>query len=153
MATNTSIEGGLTKLTFPFRSQSPRETFNAGEAFASSLAPGMIVALYGDLGAGKTEFVRGVCSGLGISENVVTSPTFAIVNEYPEGRIPVFHFDVYRMKSIDELYELGYEDYFFGEGVSLIEWPSMVEELLPPATIRLRISPDGEGRLIELVEV
>lgn len=148
LSTDEGRETGL----LPLRSRSPRDTFEAGRAFAGILESGVIVALYGDLGAGKTEYVRGICAGLGIEADIVTSPTFSIVNEYPGGRFPIFHFDVYRMKSIEELYELGYEDYFFGDGVTLVEWPSMIEELLPSATIRIRISQaDNQERLIERV--
>ncbi len=128
--------------------QSPEQTLEAGAEFAKTLGAGAIVALYGDLGAGKTEFVRGVCSGLGVPPSTVTSPTFAIVNEYPDGRLPVFHFDVYRVKTVGELFELGYEDYFFGDGVCLIEWPSLIEALLPDDTIRINISHLDGGREI-----
>jgi tRNA threonylcarbamoyladenosine biosynthesis protein TsaE len=133
-------------------SKTTRDTFDAGSAFAESLTPGAIVALYGDLGAGKTEFVKGVCSGLGIEADTVTSPTFAIVNEYKGGSLPVFHFDVYRLKTIDELYEFGYEDYFYGDGVCLIEWPALIEELLPKQTIRIHFEHRQDGRLIQYVD-
>jgi len=135
------------------RSRSREETSRAGSSFSALLKPGDIVALYGDLGAGKTEFVRGICEGLGIPPEVVNSPTFAIVNEYRDGRLPVFHFDVYRMKHIDELFELGYEDYFFGDGVCLIEWPSLIEELLPEHTTVLSVTVEGSDRLIELLRI
>ncbi|MCB0718811.1 MAG: tRNA (adenosine(37)-N6)-threonylcarbamoyltransferase complex ATPase subunit type 1 TsaE [Bacteroidetes bacterium] len=132
------------------RSRSPEETARAGSTLSTLLNPGDIVALHGDLGAGKTEFVRGVCSGLGIDPRVVNSPTFAIVNEYRGGSVPVFHLDVYRIKHLDELVELGYEDYFFGDGICLVEWPSHIEELLPERTILVSIAIDGSDRVIEL---
>ena len=135
----------------PIKSNTPRDTFDAGAILAKTLGGGNVVALYGDLGAGKTEFVRGVCAGLGISGDVVSSPTFAIVNEYPGGLLPVYHFDVYRMRDIDELFELGYEDNFFGGGVCLVEWPAHIEELLPEGTIRIRIAHIDGGRMISPV--
>ena len=135
-----------------FHSKNPRDTFDSGAEFAKCLSRGAIVALYGDLGAGKTELVRGICYGLGIEADVVTSPTFAIVNEYAGGSMPVFHFDVYRLKAIEELFEFGYEDYFYGDGVCLIEWPALIEPLLPEETIRIRIEHAPDGRMIEYVD-
>ncbi len=106
------------------------ETIEAGKAFAQELFPGSVAALFGDLGSGKTRFAKGVSSGLGLKENV-TSPTFTIVNEHRGGRLPLYHFDFYRLRSISELNEIGFEDYIFGNGVCVIEWADMIQEKLP----------------------
>ena len=110
-------------MTFPVASDSVADTRRAGAEFASTLKAGDIVALEGDLGSGKTEFVRGACAELGIAAELVTSPTFTIVNEYDGGRIPVFHIDAYRLDSEAEFFDLGYEEYFSRPAVSFIEWP------------------------------
>ena len=106
--------------------KSAAETEKAGAAFAKTLKAGTVVAMYGDLGAGKTAFVRGMAAGLG-SKNLVTSPTFTIVNEY-EGDIPLFHFDMYRLKSSDELFDIGWEDYLARDGVCVVEWSENVSD-------------------------
>lgn len=124
----------------PNVSSSAMETRALGESFSKKLTKGSIVALYGTLGAGKTEFVKGVCAGLGVDESVVNSPTFTLVNEYETESLTIYHFDAYRLKSIREFYELGYEDYFFGEGICLIEWPDRVEELLPQDIWKVRFT-------------
>lgn len=124
----------------PIVSSSALETRNLGAAFSEKLTKGSIVALYGTLGAGKTEFVRGICTGLGVADSVVNSPTFTLVNEYETDALVIYHFDAYRLKSIEEFYELGYEDYFFGEGICLIEWPDRVEELLPQEAWKVRFT-------------
>ena len=116
---------------------SEAETENAGRALAASLSPGAVVALYGDLGAGKTAFVRGLARGLGISA-AVSSPTFTIVNEY-RGAIPLFHFDMYRLSGSDELFEIGWEDYLDRGGVCAVEWSENVEDAFFDDTIRVRI--------------
>lgn len=108
---------------------SPEETFSFAKDFAKSLKPGEIICMYGDLGAGKTLFAKGVAEGLGVEDHV-SSPTFTIVNEY-EGRLPFYHFDVYRISDPDEVYETGFEDYINGEGVCLIEWAELIEEIIP----------------------
>lgn len=106
------------------------ETINAGEEFSSQLTAGAVVALIGDLGAGKTRFVKGLSRGLGVRENV-TSPTFTIINEHRWGRLPLYHFDCYRLRSPLELDEIGYEEYIYGDGVSVLEWADMIESKLP----------------------
>ena len=111
-------------------SKSPEDTFALGKQIGESVAPGSVLTLVGDLGVGKTVFTQGLAAGLGISD-AVNSPTFTIVQEYETGRIPLYHFDVYRLADPEELEEIGYEEYFFGEGVCLIEWPSRIEELIP----------------------
>lgn len=135
----------------PATTTSPEETTALGHQLAAHLHPGDIVALYGDLGAGKTHLVKGICAACGIPEAAVTSPTFTIVNEYPGERFPLYHFDAYRIERVEEFFELGYEEYFFGDGVCLIEWPERVEPLLPEETIRLRLEHLGatERRIVE----
>lgn len=111
------------------QSHSPDETIGAGMWLASKLKCGDVVALIGELGSGKTVFIQGVCQGLGVKVPV-TSPTFTLIHEY-EGKWPVYHFDFYRINSVEEMTELGCEEYFYGDGVSLIEWADKVLEVLP----------------------
>lgn len=127
--------------------RSPEETRAFAATMAGDAAPGDVLALFGELGAGKTEFVRGYAEGLGVDASAVTSPTFTIVNEY-EGRMPVYHFDAYRVKGADELTALGLDEYLFGDGVCLIEWPEQVDHLLPAAAVRLRFEHTASGRRI-----
>ncbi|MGN1204580.1 MAG: tRNA (adenosine(37)-N6)-threonylcarbamoyltransferase complex ATPase subunit type 1 TsaE [Lachnospiraceae bacterium] len=117
---------------------SEKETRQLGEALAKEAKPGEIYTLIGDLGVGKTIFTQGFAKGLGIEEPV-SSPTFTIVQIYDEGRIPFYHFDVYRIGDIEEMDEIGYEDYFYGEGVCLIEWANLIEEILPKGYTRITI--------------
>ena len=119
-------------------SNSVAETESLGEELARRLEPGAVVAFSGDLGAGKTAFVRGMARGLGIGERV-TSPTFTIVNEYEGGRLPLFHFDMYRLGSADELFDIGWEDYLARGGVCAVEWSENVEDALEEDTIRVDI--------------
>ena len=109
---------------------SPKETFAIGEKIGREAAPGQVYTLNGDLGVGKTVFTQGVAAGLGIKEPV-NSPTFTIVQVYEEGRLPFYHFDVYRIGDIEEMEEIGYEDYFYGEGLCMIEWAQLIEEIIP----------------------
>ena len=126
-----------------------RETFDAAETFAlgrrmgQEAVPGQVICLDGDLGTGKTVFTQGFAEGLGITEPV-NSPTFTILQLYEEGRMPLYHFDVYRIADVEEMEEIGYEDCFFGEGVSLIEWSELIAEILPPESIHVRIEKDPE---------
>lgn len=106
------------------------DTKEFGLKLAEQLKAGDVVALVGDLGTGKTTLSKYIAQGLGIDE-VITSPTFTIVQEYHQGRLPLYHFDVYRIGDIEEMYEMGYEEYFFGEGVSVVEWADMIEEIIP----------------------
>lgn len=122
---------------------SPEETFSFAEEFAGSLSAGDVICMYGDLGAGKTLFAQGIAKGLGVAENV-NSPTFTIVNEY-DGNLPFYHFDVYRIADPDEMYEIGFDEYLFGEGVCLIEWAELIEELLPYPRINITITRDPEN--------
>lgn len=123
-------------------SRSERETENAGAELAKKLAPGAVVALFGDLGAGKTAFVRGMCRGLGI-DFPVSSPTFTVVNEYP-GKIPLFHFDMYRLASSDELFDIGWDDYLERGGVCAVEWSENVCDVFEPGTIKVTVARMGE---------
>ena len=123
--------------------RSPEETFALGEKIGRTALPGQIYTLTGDLGVGKTVLTQGVAAGLGIRE-AVSSPTFTIVQVYEEGRLPFYHFDVYRIGDIEEMEEIGYDDYFFGNGVCLIEWAELIEELLPVQRTAVRIEKDLE---------
>ena len=122
---------------------SAEETEKLGEQIGREAKPGEVYTLIGDLGVGKTVFTQGIAKGLEITEPIC-SPTFTIVQEYEEGRMPFYHFDVYRIADPDEMDEIGYEDYFFGDGVTLVEWASLIEELLPPEAIRIRIEKNPE---------
>ncbi len=122
---------------------SEQDTFEFGRHLGKKAAPGEIYTLIGDLGAGKTVFTKGFAEGLGIRETV-NSPTFTIVQVYEEGRLPFYHFDVYRIGNIEEMDEIEYEDYFFGDGVCLIEWADLIRELLPEKVKRIEISKDLE---------
>ena len=122
---------------------SDRETFALGEKLGKEARAGQIYTLVGDLGVGKTVFTQGMACGLGITEPI-SSPTFTIVQEYQEGLLPFYHFDVYRIGDIEEMEEIGYDDYFFGQGVCMIEWATLIEELLPEYVIRVKIEKDLE---------
>ena len=122
---------------------SPKETWAAGYRMGQEARPGQIICLNGDLGTGKTVFTQGFAAGLGITEHI-NSPTFTIVQVYEEGRLPLYHFDVYRIGDVTEMDEIGYEDYFFGEGVCLIEWSELISELIPPEAIQVTISKQLE---------
>ena len=114
------------------------ETYELGRFLGKSAKPGQIYCLDGDLGVGKTVFTQGFAQGLGVKEPI-SSPTFTIVQEYREGRLPLYHFDVYRIGDVSEMDEIGYEEYFFSDGVCLIEWGTLIKELLPPDTIHIVI--------------
>ncbi len=121
----------------------PQETFELGREMGETARQGQIFCLDGDLGAGKTVFTQGFAVGLGIEEPV-NSPTFTIVQQYDGGRLPLYHFDVYRIGDISEMEEIGYEDCFYGEGVCLIEWSNLIEELLPEDVVHIKILKDLE---------
>lgn len=118
-----------------------KETFQLGKRIGEKALAGQIYTLNGDLGVGKTVFTQGVASGLGIREPV-NSPTFTILQEYDGGRLPFYHFDVYRIGDIEEMEEIGYDDYFFGEGICLIEWAELIPEILPENRISVTIEKD-----------
>ncbi len=132
-----------------------KDTAKIGETLAKEAKPGEIYLLEGDLGVGKTVFAKGFALGLGITEPI-TSPTFTIIQEYEQGRLPFYHFDVYRIADEEEMFELGYESYFFGQGVCLIEWASLIQGLLPAECRTIRIEKDLERgfdyRRVELVD-
>lgn len=119
----------------------PEETFALGKKIGRAAGPGQIYTLTGDLGVGKTVFTQGVAVGLDIEEPI-SSPTFTIIQVYEEGRLPFYHFDVYRIGDIEEMEEIGYDDYFFGQGICLIEWADLIEEILPENLIRVTIEKD-----------
>ncbi|SDB42610.1 tRNA threonylcarbamoyladenosine biosynthesis protein TsaE [Pseudobutyrivibrio sp. YE44] len=122
---------------------SPEETDAIGRKLASQAEPGQVFTLIGDLGVGKTVFTQGFASGLNIDEPIC-SPTFTIVQVYDSGRLPFYHFDVYRIGDVEEMDEIGYEDYVYGDGVSLIEWANLIEEILPDHYTRITIEKDLE---------
>ncbi|RPI00636.1 MAG: tRNA (adenosine(37)-N6)-threonylcarbamoyltransferase complex ATPase subunit type 1 TsaE [Calditrichaeota bacterium] len=121
-------------------SSSAEETFAFGKSLSQTLSLGDVVCLHGDLGAGKTVCIKGVCAGLGVSEHV-TSPTFTLINEY-RGALPVYHFDFYRIADEHEVFELGLPEYLNGDGICLIEWPDRISPLLPGKRIEIRIAWD-----------
>ena len=120
-----------------------KDTYELGRKLGKEAKPGQVLCLYGDLGVGKTVFTQGFAKGLEIEEPI-SSPTFTIVQIYEEGRLPFYHFDVYRIGSIDEMDEIGYEDYVYGTGVCLIEWANLIEEILPEKRTEIRIEKDLE---------
>lgn len=122
---------------------SSEETFRLGEELGGKAAEGEIYALSGDLGTGKTVFAQGFAKGLGINE-YVNSPTFTILQVYEDGRLPLYHFDVYRIEEPEEMEEIGFEDYFYGDGVTLIEWAELIRELLPENICRISIEKDPD---------
>lgn len=119
----------------------PEDTFNLGISLGNKAKPGEIFCINGDLGVGKTVFTQGFAKGMGISE-AVNSPTFTILQEYQSGRLPLYHFDVYRIADATEMEEIGYEDYFYGEGVCLIEWSELIREILPVDITIITIDKD-----------
>ena len=124
------------------------ETKKFGEKLCEKLTAGSIVALTGDLGTGKTTLTKAIAAGLGVTD-VITSPTFNIVKQYDSGRLPLYHFDVYRIGDVDEMYEIGYEEYFFGDGVCVIEWADLIEEIIPDDAMRIEIEyGEKEGERI-----
>ena len=122
----------------------------AAKAFLAGMGASKVVAFYGKMGAGKTTFIKAICEELGV-EDVITSPTFALVNEYTAGNgAPVYHFDFYRIKRLDEVYDMGYEDYFYGGNLCLLEWPELIEDILPDDAMRVSITEQEDGsRVIE----
>jgi len=122
---------------------SPEETEALGRKIGREAKPGQVYALLGDLGVGKTIFTKGVAAGLGIEEPI-NSPTFTIVQEYLEGRLPFYHFDVYRIGDVEEMDEIGFDDYVYGDGMCLIEWANLIEEILPEHTKTITIEKDLE---------
>lgn len=131
--------------------QSP-ETINvAAQEFVDAIGDNTLFAFYGKMGAGKTTFIKAICEALGV-EDVITSPTFAIVNEYTDGEgNPVYHFDFYRIKKLEEVYDMGFEDYVYSNSLCFMEWPELVEELLPEDTVKVTITEQEDGtRVVEM---
>ena len=126
-----------------FETWKPEETYELGKKMGEEAVPGQVICLNGDLGVGKTVFTQGFAAGLGI-EGPVNSPTFTIVQQYGEGRLPLYHFDVYRIGDISEMDEIGYEDCFFGDGVCLIEWSGLIEAILPEHVTKVAIEKNLE---------
>ncbi|MEF2824307.1 MAG: tRNA (adenosine(37)-N6)-threonylcarbamoyltransferase complex ATPase subunit type 1 TsaE [Peptococcaceae bacterium] len=128
---------------------SHEDTLNLGKKIGDVLKPGDILLLEGDLGAGKTTFTQGLAEGLGVDE-FVNSPTFVIINEYFSGHLPLYHMDLYRLEDEAQLYDLGVEEYFFGNGVSVVEWPEIALSFLPEAYTRLTFLREGQGREVKI---
>lgn len=126
-----------------YETLSAEETYEIGKEIGKNALPGSVYALIGDLGVGKTVFTQGVAAGLGITEHV-NSPTFTILQVYEEGRLPFYHFDVYRIGDPEEMEEIGYEDYFFGEGVCFVEWANLIEELMPENTVTITVEKNPD---------
>lgn len=116
----------------------------AARQFISLIGDHTVFAFYGKMGAGKTTFVKAVCEELGV-EDVITSPTFAIVNEYTTPSSPIYHFDFYRIKKLEEVYDMGYEDYFYSGNLCFIEWPELIEEVLPDDAVKVTITENSDG--------
>ncbi|MDI6765720.1 MAG: tRNA (adenosine(37)-N6)-threonylcarbamoyltransferase complex ATPase subunit type 1 TsaE [Bacteroidota bacterium] len=137
-----------------FITQSEDETISVGFQFGETLTPGSVVALFGDLGTGKTRLIKGLCKGLGVAEHV-SSPTFTIVNEYHGKCCKIFHFDFYRMNSITELKEIGFDEYIYNDGVCVIEWADRVEKLLPPDrfNVFLKLGANENEREIRIEKI
>lgn len=137
-------------------SQSEEETFLIGMKLGQEAKAGDVFTLIGDLGVGKTVFTKGIGAGLGIVEDI-SSPTFTIIQQYDDGRIPLYHFDVYRIGDVEEMFELGFEDYFYGKGLTLIEWANLIEEILPAKrkeiTIEKNLDLGFDYRKITIKEV
>ena len=132
---------------------SSEETYDLGESLGRRAQAGQIYTLIGDLGTGKTVFTQGFAKGMGVKE-YVNSPTFTILQVYDDGRLPLYHFDVYRIEEPEEMEEIGYEEYFFGEGVTLIEWADIISELIPRDAVRIEISKDlSKGADYRRIEV
>ncbi len=126
------------------QTNSPAETRALGRQLADALRPGDVLLLWGDLGAGKSEFTRGIAEGLGVT-CPVTSPSFTILNVYDEGRVPLYHFDWYRLNGVDELYEMGMDEYLGADGVAVVEWPSQCPEAIPETHLAVHLTPVGES--------
>lgn len=131
-------------------SNSVAQTHAIGQKLAQQLRPGDVLLMLGDMGAGKSELTRGIAKGLGVT-GYVTSPTFTILQVHDNGRMPLYHFDWYRLSDVEELYELSMDEYLYGDGVSVIEWPSRAEEAIPEQVLEIELIPvDDEQRIIEL---
>ena len=126
------------------RTHSEKETFELGKKIANAVNPGTVILFYGDLGAGKTVMTKGIAAGLGITE-MITSPTFTIMQEYEGGRMPLYHLDVYRIEDPDEMEEVGLNEYIYGNGLTVIEWAEQIEDILPEDAIKITIERNVEN--------
>ena len=137
-----------------YKSNSPKETENIAKVFSKELVIGDVICLNGDLGVGKTAFVQGLARALKVTEPI-SSPTFTIVNSY-EGELPIYHFDVYRIEDCDEMYEIGFEEYIFGNGITVIEWSEKIKDILPDNRYEITISKDytkhDDFRVIDIIK-
>ncbi len=136
-----------------FHSHSVEETHEFGQKLAAQLKAGDVLLMLGDMGAGKSELTRGIARGLGVT-GYVTSPTFTIMQLHDSGRLPLYHFDWYRLESAEELYELSMDEYLYGDGVSIVEWPSRAEEAIPESYLQITLTPTGDdARQIDIESV
>ncbi len=136
-----------------YNSNSPNDTEIIAKALAKKLKPSDVICLRGDLGVGKTAFVQGLVKGLGVTEPI-SSPTFTIVNCYTGGKMPIYHFDVYRIEDSDEMYEIGFDEYVYGDGVTVIEWPDNIADILPDNAYNITIEKDYEkGENFRCIEI
>lgn len=126
-------------------SKSVRDTLSIGRKLSRHLKPGDIICLFGELGSGKTVFTKGVARGLGISENKITSPTFVLIRQYEDSRLPLYHFDLYRLKELKDIAYLGYQDYLYGQGVSVVEWADRLGRMLPREYLKIVLSVKGKS--------
>lgn len=126
-------------------SRSSDDTIKIGRRLAKGLRPGDIICLFGQLGSGKTVLTKGIAEGIGFRRQAVISPTFVIIRQYDEGKLPLYHFDLYRLRSPEDIQALGYEEYFFGEGVSVVEWPDKLRYLMPREYLRIDIEVTSEN--------
>jgi tRNA threonylcarbamoyladenosine biosynthesis protein TsaE len=138
----------ISSQTTQFHTSSPDETQTFGERIGTLLTGGMLIALFGGLGAGKTTLTKGIARGLGV-DDIIHSPTFNLIHEHT-GRMAFYHFDVYRLHDSSDMYDLGYDDYFYGDGVSIIEWPEVIADILPAERLEIHISSDGDDRIFDL---
>lgn len=131
--------------------KSEQDTREFGLKLGKEARPGTVIAMIGDLGTGKTTLTKAIAEGLGVKD-IITSPTFNIVKEYDSGRLPLYHFDVYRIGDVEEMFEIGYEEYFFGEGICVVEWADIIEELIPEdaVVIRIQYGASPEERIYEI---
>ena len=138
----------------PFVTHSEKETIELGKEFARRFKKGDVIALYGDLGTGKTRLIQGICAGLGVREHVA-SPTFTLINEYPVGEWTIYHFDFYRIQSQSEIVDIGFEEYLIRDGICLIEWAEKAAGLLPPKRydVQLSLGDDDQAREIRIEEI
>ncbi|MDP3732842.1 MAG: tRNA (adenosine(37)-N6)-threonylcarbamoyltransferase complex ATPase subunit type 1 TsaE [Candidatus Omnitrophota bacterium] len=132
-------------------SKSANDTINIGKVIARNLRKGDIICLFGELGSGKTVLTKGIASGLGIKRRIVSSPSFVLIRQYSTAKIPLYHFDLYRLKAIEDILTLGYEEYFYGDGITLVEWAERLKCLLPKEYLRIKlyIKSDSE-RLLQI---